>query len=156
MSGCPMLRLIPLAALLAACAAPDPQADASASAPASVAAAATPEEAARRWFAAVSQKIVAQRYDPRDPADPLVGPLGAARAIVHFSVDAVGRIRAPEVRESSGQPKLDAAAAIMVMAAQPLPPPPPQLLKDGLVPMAVPVQFAARQRQTAPALMGPK
>jgi protein TonB len=154
----PIARLLPLA-WLAACAAggmPAPPPPAAVAAVPPAAGTGREDDQARRWFAEVSAQLEARRYDPRDPTGPAAGAMPAGRVVVRFGVDALGRIRAPEVSQSSGQPKLDAAAVILVMAAQPLPPPPSHLLRNGTVPLAVPVQYPALQQRTPPVLMPPR
>lgn len=150
-------RLLPLAALLAACAAPEPQAAAPGGPAAADAVAESPEEALRHWSRAASDRIGEFRHDPRDMTAPEASrgyPAGSVA--VRFTIDRVGRVLAPEVAKGSGQAQLDGAALIMVVAAQPLPPPPASVLENGRATVVVPVHFSARRAPPQPTMMGPR
>jgi TonB family protein len=102
----------------------------------------TPEQQreAAAWRSAVSQRLLARRYFPRDPSRPT--PLMSGTATVRFAVSASGAIYTPQVVRSSGEALFDAAALTIVLSASPLPPPPAVLLeRDDPVPLQVPMVF---------------
>jgi protein TonB len=102
----------------------------------------TPEQQAERsaWANAVSERLRAAIYHPRDPRQPFVTPEGTV--VVEFSMDAQGRPYTPQVQRSSGSPLLDAAALTTVLTAAPFPAPPAFLLNnDKLVTLGVPMNY---------------
>ncbi|MFN4090921.1 MAG: energy transducer TonB, partial [Alphaproteobacteria bacterium] len=63
-------------------------------------------------------------------------------ALLHFVVDANGRVLSHRIDRTSGYDLLDEAVEDMIARAQPLPPPPPDMGRR--LEITVPVQFVLR------------
>lgn len=104
----------------------------------------TPEKRAERaaWLAGVSRKLEASRYYPRDPRSPAIMPQGTV--VLDLTLDRNGQPYTPKIRQSSGEPLLDAAALTTVLRAAPFAAPPPFLLDGGYVTLGVPLRYQHR------------
>lgn len=75
----------------------------------------------------------------------------AAKIVIAFQLDRMGRIVDVSIANSSGDESFDAAALAMVKRANPVPPPPPLVADEGLA-FSLPVMFRlrdAKPRSTA-------
>lgn len=75
----------------------------------------------------------------------------AAKIVIAFQLDRMGRVVDVSIANSSGDESFDAAALSMVQRASPVPPPPPLVADEGLA-FSLPVMFRlrdAKHRSTA-------
>ncbi|MEZ5763896.1 MAG: TonB family protein [Xanthobacteraceae bacterium] len=75
----------------------------------------------------------------------------AAKIVIAFELDRMGRVVGASIANSSGDESFDAAALSMVQRASPVPPPPPLIADEGLA-FSLPVMFRlrdAKHRNTA-------